>query len=509
MPTKIYSNALNKVADSDSINNYRNEDQVSGIRYDDSDGRPFLSINSEDFSIKNIMGVFGIPYQFRHTEDPRINSNKTNPDGGLGAKYAQKIVSKMPLLFMIPCKQKFMPTYDKNTIGTTLGALINQEAGSDLLSQSIDHNGRYYTTEYKWQEYYNYVNLLCNTMAAYMGIENVWVPTARGGTKPIQNINWQEDFRDHKLFNLTNPNAKGSILFYVDGGSITEMSESFSNSTTDSSLASTINGYSDQVNEIRFLLGEGSGIENMMNDAAKMVEDGIISGLADSFSSLTGSMLTDLASKGSSTVISGGKLVFPKIWQDSSFSRSYSFNIKLRSPDHDNVSIFFNIMVPYMHLLALTLPVSHEDNANSYNAPFLLKAYCKGLFNINDGIITDLSVTRGGECQWNDDGLPTQMDISISIEDLYSSLFMSKLNEFKPPILINQMKNAWSIVQNTAMMDYLANLSGLNIAEEDIVRTARMIVKMCNPYDISRDSLSNIYNLMDQGIASMIKRLYL
>ena len=85
---------------------------------------------------------------------------------------------------------------------------------------------------------------------------------------------------------------------------------------------------------------------------------------------------------------------------------------------------------------------------------------------------------------------------------------MSKLNEFKPPILINQMKNAWSIVQNTAMMDYLANLSGLNIAEEDIVRTARMIVKMCNPYDISRDSLSNIYNLMDQGIASMIKRLY-
>lgn len=510
MPTKIYSNALN-IANSDNIANYSNTDQIDVISYGDNDLRTTNPQSVDNYAIKNISGIFGIPYQFRYTEDPRINENKTDPNAGLGAKYAEKIIAKMPLLFLVPCKQKFMDGYDADSKGITLASIINgiSGEGDDLLNSALSKNGRYYSTVYRWDDYYRYVNILCHTMATFMGINNIRVPTPHGGEKRIQNINWQYDFKDIKLFDLTqNPASRGALMIYVDGSSITELSESFSNTTTESSLASSINGYSDQVKEIRFLLGEGSGIENMMDQAAKSISDGIISNIGDAFSNLTGKMLTDLATNGTSTVLSGGKLIFPKIWQDSSFSRSYSFTIKLRSPDHDNVSIYFNIMVPYLHILALTLPVSHEDNVNAYNAPFLLKAYCKGLFNINDGIISDLSVSRGAECQWNDDGLPTQMDLSISIEDLYSSLFMSALKDFNPPILINTIKDSFSFVQNTAMMDYLANLAGLNIAEEDMARTAKMIIKLCNPYAAVVDAKNNVYNFLDRGIATMIKKLY-
>ena len=271
-------------------------------------------------------------------------------------------------------------------------------------------------------------------------------------------------------------------------------------------MASQLNGYSDTANEIKFLFGNNSAISGMLSEAEDAVKSGIVSNLAESFSSMTGGMLSDLATKGTSSLLSGGKLVFPKLWQDSSFSRSYSFDIKLRSPDHDNLSIFLNIMVPYLHLLALVLPISHEDYANSYNAPFLVRAYCKGLFNIDMGMITDMQVTRGAECQWNDDGLPTQMDISITIEDLYSSLYMSAMNETSPPYLLNQIKSNLSVVRNTSMLDYLANLSGLNIAEEEKFRSVHMFMKLGG--SVWSQATNNLYNKFDVGVSRVIEKLY-
>ena len=164
-------------------------------------------------------------------------------------------------------------------------------------------------------------------------------------------------------------------------------------------------------------------------------------------------------------------------------------------------------MVPYLHLLALVLPIAHEDYANSYNAPFLVKGYCKGLFNIEMGIITDMTVTRGAECQWNDDGLPTQMDISITIEDLYSSLYMSALKTNTFPLGITQLKNEYSLIQNTTMMDYLANLAGMNLADEPIGRSVKMLVGLVSTTTLSNIG-NNLYNKFDNAVANMIKLLY-
>ena len=49
-----------------------------------------------------------------------------------------------------------------------------------------------------------------------------------------------------------------------------------------------------------------------------------------------GGLLQSLCNSGVSTVLQGGKIVFPEIWQDSTYDRSYSLDIKLRSPDHDS-----------------------------------------------------------------------------------------------------------------------------------------------------------------------------
>ena len=116
------------------------------------------------------------------------------------------------------------------------------------------------------------------------------------------------------------------------------------------------------------------------------------------------------------------------------------------------------------------------------------------MFNIDMGIITDMAVTRGAECQWNDDGLPTQIDVSITIEDLYSSLFMS-----------NSTFNV-AVVKNTALMDYMANLAGLNIADVEFGRRTKMLAYM-DVAGLGRLD-STIFSKFDNAVANVLSNVY-
>ena len=194
--------------------------------------------------------------------------------------------------------------------------MLHKLAGNDidtkLLSDVITDSGKYYRTVWDWPSYYKYVNSLCYQMAIYMGVSNVKIPTSKWGSRKLSSINWSEDMRNEEFNKYFN--AQNAVVYYVDGSSVSSISESFSNSTTESSLASQLNGYSDTVNEIKFLLGENSGVMSMAAEAGKELSEGIISNLGEAFSSLTGGMLADLASKGTSSLLSGGKLSLPYLW---------------------------------------------------------------------------------------------------------------------------------------------------------------------------------------------------
>src|SRR5699024_8216171 len=95
-----------------------------------------------------------------------------------------------------------------------------------------------------------------------------------------------------------------------------------------------------------------------------------------------------------SSILTGTIFVdIPEIWQSSSFSKNYSFNITLRAPYGDKVSIFQSIYIPLAMLIALAFPRSGGRNA--YGTPFLIRAYSSGMFAIPLGIIDSFSITRG------------------------------------------------------------------------------------------------------------------
>ena len=166
------------------------------------------------------------------------------------------------------------------------------------------------------------------------------------------------------------------------------------------------------------------------------------------------------------SVAAGGKLIFPEIWSDSSFSRSYNCEFKFISPDPSKLSVYLNVLVPLFHLLCLVAPQSIIDNPNGYMNPFLIRATYKGFFNVDMGIITDMSVTKGAECQWTPEGIPTSITVSISIKDLYSALSIT------PTKSTSDWK--YDTMNNTALMDYIANLCGINIFEPEIGRLIDM-----------------------------------
>ena len=462
-----------------------------------------------------IGGIFGMPYQFLNTVDRRINVDGTTDDK-MGRKYAEKVAGHLPLLFLTPCRPKFMEGYNKSDMNDVLDGLMNGNYDNNNLSKS----GRYYTTEFAYNEYYSCVNMMCAEVAYFCGIENEEVLIG-GKKKKIGSIDWYSDLRNESFNSYFM--AKESVVLYVDG--LTTISDSFNNNATESQLASTVNGFADTARELRFILGDSSALSQIAGWAGEAAANiGSELGSALNVSALTGGMLTDLASTGVSTIMNGGRLLFPKIWGDSTFSRSYSFDLKLRSPDHDSVSIFMNILAPYIHLLALCMPQSitmgeGAGSPNAYNSPFLLRAYAKGLFNINMGMITDLSVTRGGEAQWNDNGLPTQIDISITIEDLYSVLFMTNPNPDgahafgitrggTPLDVFDNLASLFNmdIVANTEMVDFLANLAGLNVAADSFGRKGRLATFLMGN-QLARVP-ANIYHYFDTGIANLERRLF-
>jgi len=492
------------------MSKYYDEDNV--FTYTNTGGRDSEDIGTARKIIsKNLTGIFGMPFQFLGSVDPRItdpfgngtpNNPMDNENFGVGSIYSEKIVARMPLLFLVPCRQKFMENFSDSDRNTVLNALVSGIDDVSNVINTLDKSGRYYTTVFDTARYFNHVNMMCAELAVLMGIGDKEVPVGSGESCKVKNIDWSK--QTNSAFDDAFYAGQGPI-FYVDGAD--NLSENFSNSSTESSLASAINQFSDQAKEIKFLLGSNSALGALV-DSVKSAAGSLGGGLSGAVDSLAGGMLADLSNTGITTIINGGKLLFPKIWQDSSFDRSYSFEIKLRSPDHDNLSIFLNIMVPFIHLLCMVLPEGMDNgqiiDPNGYMTPFLCKAYMKGMFNIDMGLITNMSATRGATAQWNDDGLPTQMDISITIEDLYSGLALTaRAGESS---VLGAPKRLAAVVGNTAMMDYLSNLAGINVGDTEIGRRSRLLYSLITQ-DL-RKIPSRKWASLDNGLNNIIANLY-
>lgn len=235
-------------------------------------------------------------------------------------------------------------------------------------------------------------------------------------------------------------------VFRVDHtGSV---SESFSNSATESDLSQKLNSTSSTFQQARFSMAGGNLIGGVVGDAVGAVVNGVTDFLGNTANSfLLG--VPDLV-KG---LMGDGYVDIPKHWQSSSASLTeQTYNIDLVTPYGNVMSWMMNITIPLCMLLAGALPRS--VGKSSYTSPFLVQIFDRGRCQIRLGMIESLSITRGtGDLAFDTQGRPLAVKVSFKVKDLSSIMHM--------PVSSGQLLKAdMTLDEDNILADYLAVIAG-------------------------------------------------
>lgn len=452
----------------------------------------------ETGTVTTNMRLFGLPYQFTSTVDPRIRTTSEK----VGYNYIEKILMTAPTVFIIPGKSVFLPNVKKSERESTAHALLeaSHESFQPLLNKVSDkasHKLRYYDFQESYTEYMKYVNAMCRTVAVFLELtesldgtslqQYSWqnyrfnkekyasgaISTASyviGSTLSIIRSAWSKfsnairgtsvsDLDISKTLNVSSSSSAAKtcnfVQFYVDPSATAQ--QSIGNETSSSTIKSGLDSLSSTVREYTSV-AQAAGVD--LTGLEDLTSSGLDALSQTAGNSSVGKILSQVLSAGSA-VVKGDNIMLPEIYQSSSYGVSYSINIHLKSPYGDKYAVYTDVIVPLLHLLALCIP--RQGTANTYGSPFLIKCYFPGVFNCNLGIVESMDITRpSSDDAWSVDGLPTEIDVELRIKDLYSDLIMSPSND--PNLFQN----------NTSLIDYLATISGLSLIEPQMSTRAEM-----------------------------------
>ena len=247
--------------------------------------------------------------------------------------------------------------------------------------------------------------------------------TAEARNYSYYNDTWEmcEDDEGASMKLLNGPNK--AIFGYFQPES--QLNQTYTNTTRQSELASSISQGTSISKEYHFLMGS-AGI-NLLNGSNNIFEKigNFAAGLNGN--GLVGKLMGN-AMEGVTSVICGNNIDLPEIWEDSQGGTEHTLVFKLVSPYGDRESIFLYVLRPLARLMAMALP--RQFGPNSYTSPFLIQAFSKGQFNVQCGIVSSLSIKRcgnGGESH-TISYIPKELEVTMTIQDMYDMVTLS--NEY-------------------------------------------------------------------------------
>lgn len=425
--------------------------------------------NLNNADVSTLREIYGIPYQFTNLTDPRVTGASTFSfeQDKIGRKYNEMIFRRMPTLILQAGVPDFMQGFSDEAAAKISGMILGKLPGtnSDMIEATMKNAGKYYGLKLMPNEYFDAVNAQCRAMAVLLGLENESI-TINGYTDNLRSYNWA-NVCGSRMWGY----YAGAVQFYINSDA--QVTETFGNGTTQSQLANKMNQLGATASEMQFLLG-GMGKYTGFNTWENFGQEALKTGDARNATGLFDTLVNNI-----STLMAGGRMFFPEIWNDSQFMRQYAVSIKLDSPDCDDLSIYLNILVPLAHILGFVQP--RFTGTNTYISPFLVRGFYKSQFHIDMGIITGCEIKKGDVGAWTQSGLPTQIEVDLTIKDLYNVLAMALQN------------GTADLIGNPMQLDYLANLCGINIAEPDFMRTIKLWFALRGLTRIE-DNVRNMYS---------------
>lgn len=544
---------------------------------------------ASDASVMRLgMRVFALPYQFPAEVDPRFSDVASH----IGRSYLNNIRLQAPILTIIPGNPYYLPGQDEAAKVATGQQLLNDASDSfkwlrqntvNAKSLKKGDTVRYYDFTPAFQDYIQYVNIMCRTIAGFLELtetvdgvsfqqynwthwkdnetgikalssssatksmnaanskifENNYRYTTKTVTTKIKNAQGKTETKKvQTVTKAEKAKLKANEVLYQTSSSInfstktnketglkqgvvktvkkkatdiaenlyntiTQMQyvrfcvdpqsgyqENFSNETGTSLLKSAFDNGQDMFKEVSFLINSGGG-----GDIGDDLQS-LMSAATDSLSTaLGGNNVTSILSRIlnlTGNVIKGSNVIMPDIYKASSRPTNYNFTVHLKAPYGNKLGIYYDNLVPLMHLICLAIP--KQTTANTYGSPFLVKAYMDGVCNINLGMITDMTVNKSvSEQSWTVDGMSNEIDVSFTITDLYSDLTMSPQEN---PILF---------IQNTSLIEYLANTCGMSLVTPQISTKINMSINTI--VDRLTDIPQNISNVFQENISSALRSI--
>nr|DAH19457.1 MAG TPA: hypothetical protein [Caudoviricetes sp.] len=466
--------------------------------------------------IGRMLFVHGMPFQFTHYADRRpgstkqygnaneyydltrkgtsIKSGSTKAAGAdfYGRSYEQEIACNIPIMSVVPGEPQYMslltgsfvfPSYKKakKSTGRDFAKFFNNLSDSELRSAiaTVDAGVsnkdlyQYYTMTVNTDEYFAYVNTLCKMSAILMGLSDFEYLGTKCTLVDWGNYNsTQSGGQDYNMLEEV-IGVDGGVSFAYDPGS--SVTDSIGNTLGDSAFTGLIKGISQKAREAGFLFGrwgddavdylsavDGTDYDSAVNDITGSALGRIFSGQG-----IIGRASTWIKNSGK-----GMNIRFPQIWQDSSSNKDYSIEMHFIAPYATNFCKWRYVLVPFFHCFALAAP-RIRSTLTMYSTPFLIRAYSKGYFNVEMGMITNLSWRRFGDGgdMVSDDGIPTQIDVTMDFQDMYQSIGMSKIDGAWDILNLSGKgigKEAGLFFNNTGLMDMLGTMSGVNMNRMNI-----------------------------------------
>lgn len=229
-----------------------------------------------------------------------------------------------------------------------------------------------------------------------------------------------------------------------------DASESLSNSIGPSEIKASLNSKFAQLQNATFAIFGGKISDGVIGSLIQGAAKGVATVATEAFSTITGV-------GGASELATGSaRYDIPDIWQDSTFSKSYNFKLRFKTPYGNTISILQDVYLPFFCILAGACP--RATGASSYTSPFLCQAYVRGMFSVSLGMIESLNISRGDDIHgWASNGLPTSITLNFSIRDMSPAMY--------PAIGDGDGIFDMIIGNTTNMQEYLATLSGLGLID--------------------------------------------
>lgn len=358
------------------------------------------------------------------------------------------------------------------------------------------------------------LNDIRNKLSAYdsanYGLDNNGATGNSGnGTTPDLSGNVPESFSDGGLSENGWATEIGQLLldqFYGGMDGITfrtegtgPVSDSFSNQTTQSAIASAFNNTVQAVSDFKFNIGGGvTGID---------IIDGFMGTVKDAVAGVAaGSVIGNVPL----ALLGNSRVDIAEHWSDSTTNlHTETFNFYFEAPYSHPYSIATNVFLPLSLILPFVVPFA--TGGSTYGSPFLIKAFQRGKSIIRLGIVRNASITFGeGPLGFTQDMKPRNARVSIEVADLEQVMAAPIARLTNPLDLLNLAKqssrylgdlgkyNDW--VNRTAGTDYLDTVLRYNDLNR---RLTRFTTDTKNLF-----KASTIANVVSDSIVGDIGRIF-